>query len=368
LTTVDELVRFGRALRDAGLTVEARRLHAFRDGLALLGDDRRYWAGRTTLVSRRDELPVYDRVYERFFDRVPEDAPPAGRPVQHRSAAALALRADVGATVTAPAAGLASRAEAIRRKSFADCTAEELADVQRLLARLRLTAPVRRTRRRGAARRGEPDVRRTLRRALRTAGEPLELARRARRPRRRRIVFLLDVSGSMSAYARALIVLAHSAVRADQRFEAFAFGTRLTRLTRPLDTPRLELALRRAARAADDWEGGTRIGQSLKAFLARFGHAGLARGAVVVICSDGLEVGEPELLAEQMARLHRLAHRVVWLNPLKESPEYAPLARGMAAALPFVDVFAGGHNLESLEEVVETVARAAGDGLSSRDL
>ena len=169
-------------------------------------------------------------------------------------------------------------------------------------------------------------------------------------------MLLLDVSGSMAAYSRALVVFAYATVRIDQRFEAFSFGTRLTRLTRPLATARPDEALRRAAAQAADWDGGTRIGSSLKDFLDHFGHAGMARGAVVVICSDGLEVDEPELLAAQMARLHRLAHRVIWLNPLKENPDYAPLARGMKAALPHVDVFASGHNLASLEELAETVA------------
>ena len=160
----------------------------------------------------------------------------------------------------------------------------------------------------------------------------------------------------MTFIEASLVVFAHAALRSDQRFEAFSFGTRLTRLTKPLATARPDEALRRAASRTADWDGGTRIGASLKTFLDEFGHPGMARGAVVAICSDGLEVGEPELLATQMARLHRLAHRVVWLNPLKENPEYAPLARGMKAALPQVDLFASGHNLASLEEIATTIA------------
>ncbi|NUR76424.1 MAG: VWA domain-containing protein, partial [Thermoleophilia bacterium] len=205
------------------------------------------------------------------------------------------------------------------------------------------------------ARSGGSDLRRTLRRALRTGGEPIELAWRDRRRRRRRLVLLLDVSGSMAAYSRALVVFAHAALRADRRFEAFSFGTRLTRLTRALATTSADEALRRAARETEDWDGGTRIGASLKEFLDHYGHPGMARGSVVVICSDGLEVGDPELLAAQMERLHRLAHRVIWLNPLKENPDYAPLARGMKAALPRVDVFASGHSLASLEEIAATL-------------
>ncbi len=226
------------------------------------------------------------------------------------------------------------------------------------MARIDLAVPRRRTRRREPAGAGLPDLRRTLRRSFRTGGEPLERAYRARRARRRRLVLLLDVSGSMAEHSRALLVFAHAALRADRRWEAFCFGTRLTRITRALATSDLDMALRQAANEVVDWDGGTRIGESLADFLNRFGHGGLARGAVVVICSDGLDVGDPALLAEQMARLSRLAHRVVWLNPLKEDPAYEPLARGMKAALPYVDVFASGHDLASLEEVAATLERA----------
>jgi uncharacterized protein with von Willebrand factor type A (vWA) domain len=219
-------------------------------------------------------------------------------------------------------------------------------------------AGLRRSRRRRAARRGAPDLRRTLRRSFRTAGEPIERAWRERRLQPRRLVLLLDVSGSMADYSRALVMFAHAALRANPRWEAFCFGTRLTRVTRPLRSAGHDEALRRAAAEVVDWDGGTRIGESLKGFLDEFGHRGMARGAVVVLCSDGLEVGDPELLGEQMARLSRLAHRVVWLNPLQEDPAYEPLARGMKAALPYVDDFSGGHNLATLEAVAERLARS----------
>jgi hypothetical protein len=169
-------------------------------------------------------------------------------------------------------------------------------------------------------------------------------------------VLLLDVSGSMADYSRALLMFTHAVLRTDRRFEAFCFGTRLTRVTRALGAAALDEALDRAAEEVVDWNGGTRIGESLKRLLDEYGHRGLARGAVVVICSDGLDVGDPELLGEQMARLSRLAHRVVWLNPLQEDPAYEPLARGMRAALPYVNVFASGHNLASLEEVAAVLA------------
>jgi hypothetical protein len=160
----------------------------------------------------------------------------------------------------------------------------------------------------------------------------------------------------MRGSSRALLVLAHALVRARPRVEVFCFGTRLTRVTRALAGADPDEALRRAADAVEDWEGGTRIGEAVKAFLDRAGHRGAARGAVVVVYSDGLDVGDPELLRAQMARLARLAHRVVWLNPLKQDPAYEPLARGMSAALPHVDVFAAGTTLASLEEVTLRVA------------
>jgi uncharacterized protein with von Willebrand factor type A (vWA) domain len=254
-------------------------------------------------------------------------------------------------------ATLASPAERLRRKSFAACTPEELRELAALMAQLRLAPPPRRTRRRRPAHARELDVRRTVRRALRTGGDPAYLARRERQVRPRRVVLLLDVSRSMTAYSRALLTFAHAALRAAPRWEAFCFGTRLTRLTRALATTDPDEALRRATEVALDWDGGTRIGESIRAFLDRYGHAGLARGAVVVVCSDGLDTGDPELLAEQMARLRRLAHLVVWLNPLHEDPRYEPLARGMAAALPHVDVFAAGHDLASLEELAAQLGR-----------
>ena len=357
MSAVDRVVAFGAALRAAGLPAGTGRIVAFRQAAELVPGNDLYWAGRATLVARHDDIAVYDRVYREVFGSAPrpqQQLPRPSRRLQVGGAAELGGRPVE--TTSPPEAALASPAEVLRRKSFARCTPQELLALGPLMARLRLAVPVRRTRRRVPARAGSADLRRTLRNALRTGGEPIDLAWRARRRRRRRLVLLLDVSGSMAAYSRALVVFAHAALRADPRFEAFSFGTRLTRLTRALAASSADEALRRAASQTEDWDGGTRIGETLKAFLDRYGHPGLARGAVVVICSDGLEVGEPELLRAQMERLHRLAHRVVWLNPLKENPDYAPLARGMQAALPRIDVFASGHSLGSLEDVAATLS------------
>jgi uncharacterized protein with von Willebrand factor type A (vWA) domain len=334
---VERLAGFGRALRDEGLAVGTGRVLEFCRAAALLEPADLYWAGRATLVGRQHDLETYDRVFERYFLGGRERrraAPPRSRPVAGEIELALA-----------------SEVELLRTKSFSKCSPDELAQLAELMARVRLAVPQRRSRRRQPARAGTPDFRRTLRRSFRTGGEPLDRLWRERRRRNRRLVLLLDISGSMADYSRALVMFAHGALRADRRWEAFCFGTRLTRVTRQLASGDPDDALRRAAAEVVDWEGGTRIGASLQRFLDDYGHGGIARGAVVVICSDGLEVGDPDQLREQMARLARLAHRVVWLNPLQESPEYEPLARGMAAAMPYIDVFASGHNLASLEEL-----------------
>ena len=336
------LTLFGRALRDEGLSVGTGRIAAFCRAAALAPDDL-YWAGRATLVGRAEDIPVYDGVFHAFFGAAATVERPRPR---------LRIKRFVHDKARA---ALASRTELLRHKSFSHCSAEELAQLAELMARVRLAVPTRRSRRLAAARTGAPDLRRTLRRSFRTGGEPVERHFRERRRRSRRVVLLLDISGSMADYSRALVMFGHAALRADRRFEAFCFGTRLTRVTRALGGSDANEALVRAAAEVVDWEGGTRIGDSVKRFLDDFGHAGMARGAIVVVCSDGLDVGEPELLRVQMARLSRLAHRVVWVNPLSADPAYEPLARGMNAALPYVDVFTSGHNLASLEALGEVL-------------
>ena len=356
---LERLVRFGRTLRDEGMPAGTNRIDDFCRAAALLPPEDLYWAGRATLVSRRDEIAVYDRVFRTFFGREERrpDHPRRRMPARIEAGAAPPSSSVIGASTGDPAVAVASPIEVLRRKSFARCSPEELAALAALMTRVAVAVPTRRSRRRRPARSGVPDLRTTLRRSFRSGGEPLERAWQKRVERRRRLVLILDVSGSMAAYSRALVMFAHAALRADRHWEAFCFGTRLTRLTTSLAAANPDEALSRAAGEALDWDGGTRIGESLKSFLDRFGHSGLARGAVVVICSDGLEVGDPDLLAEQMARLSRLAHRVVWVNPLQEDPAYEPLARGMRAALPHVDVFASGHNLASLETLGDELAR-----------
>lgn len=345
MSALEALVAFGRALRDEGLNVGTDRIAGFCSAAALVPAEELYWAGRATLVSREQDIAVYDRVFFRFFGTEQRESRHARVRVQ-----SVPVEVEVA---------LASEVELLRQKSFARCSPEELAQLAALMRQLPLVTPTRRSRRRQPARRpGTLDLRRTLRRSLRTGGEPATRLYRERRRKRRRVVLLLDVSGSMADYSRALVLFAHAALRKQPDWEAFCFGTRLTRLTRALRVGDPNEAFSRAADEVMDWEGGTRIGESLKCFLDDYGHHGLARGAVIVICSDGLDVGDPELLGEQMARLGRLAHRVIWLNPLKEHPAYEPLARGMKAALPHVDLFASGHNLASLEELGHELARS----------
>jgi len=356
---VAELTAFGRALRAEGLRVGTGAVEDFCRAAALLAPGDLYWAGRATLVAARDEIPVYDRVFRRYFgDGEETDRPEPRRATVRRHGPGATMAAPLGPTAgVEPQPALASAVETLKRKRFSRCSPEELERLATLMARMDVSVATRPARRLRRSRDGVPDLRRTIRRSFRTGGEPVERAWRARRRDPRRLVLVLDVSGSMSDYSRALLVFAHAALRSHRRWEAFCFGTRLTRLTRALGTSHADDALARAAEAVVDWDGGTRIGDSLKTLLDAHGEGGLVRGAVVVVCSDGLDVGDPELLRSQMERLSRLAHAVVWLNPLSDDPAYEPLARGMRAALPYVDVFASGHDLSSLEAFTRELAR-----------
>jgi uncharacterized protein len=234
-----------------------------------------------------------------------------------------------------------------------------MAELERLLEAVRFASPRRRSRRyvRSRRRSRRPDLPRTVRSAVRAGGEPVRTLWKAPSDQPRRIVVLCDVSGSMEAYARLLMRFVHVVVSTRGRVEAFTIGTRLTRVTRELSVHDPDVALARAAGSVEDWSSGTRLGETLREFNQRWGARGLARGAVVLVFSDGWDRGDPEVLGLEMARLSRVAHRVVWVNPLKASPGYAPLARGMAAALPYVDHFVEGHSLASLEFLAQLVTK-----------
>lgn len=375
------LVAFGRRLRERGLPVGTGRILTFvraASALGLTDRDSLYWAGRVSMIARRDDLETYDEMFDAWYRslrstddlrvelQLPVEEPdrrsldwghqPEDLEVRVGQAAAEWHRAEDEDEVEPGEESsiriVASGVEVLRTKSFGELSEEERARVAALIRSLRLRVPVERTRRTRPASKGDRfDLRRTLRRSLRTQGEPFDRAWRARTARRRPLVLILDISGSMAPYSRALMQFAYAAMAAGRRVETFVFGTRLTRVTRTLRTKDPDRALHEIGRQVEDWEGGTRIGESLKALLDGWSQRAALRGAVVVFCSDGLERGDPDLLRAQMARLRRLAHRVIWVNPLKGSPRYEPLARGMAAALPSVDVFLSGHNLESLEHL-----------------
>ncbi len=365
------LVGFGHALRVEGLVVGSGQLLTFAQAMAALDPsdpDDLYWGGRACLVSDHDDVAAYDRAFRRWLSGGPggelkvSGVAPRRRPTLKLEPPAATTPGPPGRPER-PRGTLASSAEILRHRPFDECTPEELAALGTLMARLRLDLPLRRSRRTAASARGRRlDLRRSLRRSLRTHGELLRPVRRARRLRPRRMVLVLDVSGSMRGCSRALLQFAQVATSRRARVrggaaapptEVFCFGTRLTRITPHLAGRRPDEALARAAEAVVDWEGGTRIGDSLGELVRVWGRRGLVRGAVVVICSDGLERGDPAVLAAELARLGRLAHRIVWVNPLKADPRYQPLARGMHAALPLVDVFISGHDLSSLESLAE---------------
>jgi uncharacterized protein with von Willebrand factor type A (vWA) domain len=361
---VNLAVAFAAALRREGLDVPVGAVVLFAEALDAVGLDRRdgaYWAGRATLVRRPEDVPAYDRAFAAFWagERAVEPAAPATEePVVGFDADAE--EADAAPGDAPPLVVRFSPREALRRKDFAAYSHDELAEARRLMADLRLAGALRRSRRlvpSRHARVGRPDVRATVRAAFGTGGEVVRRPRRTPSQRPRRVVLLCDVSGSMDPYARALTRFLHTAVAGRRRVEAFALGTRLTRLTRELSTRDPDAALAAAARAVVDWSGGTRLGEGLRRFNDEWGVRGLARGAVVVILSDGWDRGDADQLAREMARLQRVAHRVVWVNPLKATPGYAPSARGMAAALPYVDELVEGHSLASLEALAEVIAR-----------
>jgi hypothetical protein len=270
---------------------------------------------------------------------------------------------DDGSGDEAPGAlRFASAAERLRGRDFARLSDGELRHLAALMRDMTLAVPPRRTRRYRRARDGKrPDLRATLRQARRSGGEPIRLSRRAPRIRTRRLVVLCDISGSMEPYARALLMLLYCInggpvrVGAQGRPEIFSFATRLTRLTSALAAATPDIMLAKAGEAAPDWSGGTRIGASLKEFNDRYGTRGMARGAVVLIISDGWETGDPALLGAQMARLHRVAHRIVWANPRTQSPRYRPEVGGMAAAWPHCDAIVSAHNLDALPTLLQAL-------------
>lgn len=364
---VEMIVSFGRELRAEGLAVGSGELLLYCEAMAALNPGDLldlYWAGRSTLVTKHDQIPDYDRAFRRFFLGYDPTIPEPLRKELQRSQ--IDSEAVIEVPATAPGRrgndeeeaklGLnASDIEIWRNKSFPACTQEELAALHRIMNRMKLIPPRRRTRRtRPSPSAGRPDLRRTVRATMRQHGEPAELFWRQRKKKLRPLVLILDVSGSMAEYSRHLLQFAYSARRASTKVEVFCFGTRLTRITPALERRRPDEALDRAAKTVFDWEGGTRIGDSIATFVRQWGRRGMSRGAIVVICSDGLDRGDPAVLDEAMEKLSLLSHKVVWVNPhIGDERNYRPATLGMMVAEPHVDLFMSGRDLAGLEELAE---------------
>ncbi|TAN23606.1 MAG: VWA domain-containing protein [Actinomycetota bacterium] len=363
-------VGFARVLRGAGVSVPIDRVSSFANALGVLGvtsSDTVYRCARATLISRPEDFAVFDACFRSWWfshrlassENVPE-------PIH------VALEIDDEETQVNDSEDQSQEVEpdlilrlrfspneVLASKDFAKCTQAELDEAAKAMDRIALVVPRRRTTRKipSKTRRGAIDIKKSVKDAIAHNGEPIRVRHRVAGTRPRRIVLLCDVSGSMEPYARALIRFMHSAVAGGIRVEAFTFSTSLTRITKELNWKDPDVAMSRAGQAVRDWSGGTRIGDALRQFNEQFGIRGMARGAIVVIMSDGWDRGEPELVAREMARLSRVAQRVVWVNPLKYTPGYAPLARGMSAALPYVSDFVEGHSLGSLIQLAEVIAK-----------
>lgn len=365
------LVDFGHALRSVGLPVGTDDILTFCAGAAALDVTDImdvYWSGRTTLVRRRDHVPIYNVVFRRFFLEI-DPATDDERKRTMRSSATAGATLEIPNTEEglpgeispeeAKLGYLASTSEVYRHKAFSDCSDEELRQLRRLMSQMRVTPPRKRTHRTTRARRSATlDMRRMARDTMRTLGEPKDLAFKKRRHRLRPLVLILDVSGSMADYSRNLLQFAYSARRANAKVDVFCFGTRLSRITKALDRRDPDDAMRLAGEAVLDWDGGTRIGDSLRQFTREARRSRLGRGAIVVICSDGLDRGDPQALEESMETLGRLAHRVIWVNPHKgDAIDYVPSSLGMIVADPYIDEVHSGHNLASLERLAARLSK-----------
>jgi uncharacterized protein with von Willebrand factor type A (vWA) domain len=386
--------RFSAALRAAGLVVGAERSARFTRAVTLVEPvttRQLYWCALATLVADPADVAVLDRVFAMVFGGMADPAqwrgadpdldtmttppPPAapsskvGAPPAGGAASAAGPTQAGRPQSTAPYRALAAAAERLSTRDFAALDPDELRQLATVMRELTLATPQRRSRRQRPSPHGHRvDLRATLRQARRSGGYPVRLRLRRPQQRPRRLVVLCDISGSMEPYARAMLQLVYCA--AGTRAEVFTFATRLTRLTRifgraGLARSRPDVALRRAGLTAPDWSSGTRIGAALKEFNDRYGCRGLARGAVVLVISDGWETGDPTLLGAQLARLSKVAYRIVWANPRTASPGYAPLVGGMAAAWPYCDAVVSAHRLDALDELTAAIADAQRNRLTS---
>ena len=372
LTGFDELfIEFAHDLRFHGMVIGSDDVITYLSAISVLdaGDIMDvYWSGRVTLVRKKDNVPLYNKRFQAFFLDISENEPDA-RKVKLKSSA------NAGATLEVPNVEqglpgeviedetrlgyMASAADISRHKAFAECSDDELNRFRKLISMLKVSPPKRRTYRTQSTPKGKVlDMRRMARETMRSLGEPKDLMFIKRKEKLRSIVFILDVSGSMADYSRNLLQLAYSARRANTKVEVFCFGTRLTRITKSIDKRTPDEAMRLAGESVLDWDGGTRIGDAIAAFVKESRRSRLGRGAIVVICSDGLDQGEPQALDRAMQTLSRLAHKVIWVNPHKgDNEDYKPNTIGMIIADPYIDRIFSGHNFKSIEEFAKELSR-----------
>ncbi len=365
---LDSLIHFGQHLRGIGFNLGPGRILTFARAAARLDPTDPvdlYWAGRLALVDDHRRFPDYDRAFAEWFLHTEEDpstrpgeavfggwdddgAPLGSQSVATIEEVAVVDPADDGQSSSGPTA---SQDEILRDKRFDHWTEDDLRQLQQLVSGIAVNLPKRVVRRTRVGTGGRIDLRRTVRRALRSDGEPFYRAFRRRMIKPRRLVLILDISGSMAGFSRPLLHFAYATHRAAHGVEVFCFGTRLTRITPQLRWRDPNRSIQEAAVRVVDWESGTRIGESLTEYVRRYGPDSRNRGSVVLICSDGLERGDPRMLGSAMARLSRQAHRVVWVNPLMGDPRFRPLTRGLIASLPYIDSMVAGHNLAALDQM-----------------
>lgn len=388
---LDRVVRFGRYLRQLGVPVTLGQIMDFIGAVDQVGFVREDFklAGRATLVTRREDVPLYDEAFDLYWrrstfaddatpDNIANIAPPdaqdkpesqlppppnkhrqdkqEGEPERRMGQSEVEER-ELDEDAEPDTQLTYSASEVLKGKDFAQFTQQEMEHARRIMEEMTWKISQRRSRRTVRASKGSYlDLRRSLRQNMKYGGEPFELARRRQKLKPRQVVLICDISGSMDRYSRLLLQFMHTVEQGLNRVEVFVFGTRLTRITRQLRRRRIDDALERVTKEVQDWAGGTRIGESLLTFNTKWSRRVMGRGAIVLIISDGWDRGDVNLLRKEMARLQRMSYRLIWLNPLLGSPTYQPLTRGIQAALPYMDDFLPVHNLNSLEALAETLA------------
>ncbi|MDA8195616.1 MAG: VWA domain-containing protein [Actinomycetota bacterium] len=363
--TYEIVAGFAEHLRRFGIAVDPSSCSSFIEALSLVGSDSRvkvFNIARTTLVKRAEDYPAFSAAFSSYFDRVEEEFETSDEALESETLFFdlgdddSSKDDDDGGEQEEGQTLRFSAREVLTEKDFAKLTKGELNEIYSLMARMRISGSLQRSRRmKISKRRGSIDSRASLREAIKTDGETIKRIYRSKSEKYRRLIFLLDISGSMDSYSRALLRFLHASIVARGRIEVFTFATRITRITKELSWRDPDRAISDVASRVVDFSGGTRLGDVLADFNQNYGVAGMARGATVVILSDGWDRGDPSTLDVEMTRLARAADRIIWVNPLKVQDGYAPLARGMATCLPHIDDFVEGHSMSALLYLVECI-------------